>query len=109
MFQQVPEPQTAAKNRLHIDIIVGDEIASEVGRLVELGASKITELVEEVGTSYKPDHCKYCAVAEVCRRDDTAFRRRLVEWMVKEDPGGGPAESAARGLWRLGAPVKDES
>ena len=66
VFQQVPEPQTATKNRLHIDIIVGDEIASEVDRLVELGASKVTELVEEVGTSWivmaDPEGNEFCLV-----------------------------------------------
>ena len=65
--------------------------------------------VEEIGKANKPDHCKYCPVAEVCRRDDSAFRRRLVEWMAKEDSGRGRAESAARDLWHLGAPAKDES
>jgi predicted enzyme related to lactoylglutathione lyase len=66
VFQQVPESQTATKNRLHIDIIVGDEIASEVDRLLELGASKITELVEEVGTSWivmaDPEGNEFCLV-----------------------------------------------
>ena len=66
VFQQVDDPQTATKNRLHIDIIVGDEIASEVERLVGLGASAITELVEEVGTSWivmaDPERNEFCLV-----------------------------------------------
>ena len=66
VFQQVDDPQTATKNRLHIDIIVGDEIASEVERLVSLGASTITELVEEVGTSWivmaDPEGNEFCLV-----------------------------------------------
>ena len=42
--------------------------------------------VEEVGSDDVPDHCKYCAVAEACRRDDSGFRRRLVEWMGSSRP-----------------------
>ena len=33
VFQHVPEAQTADKNRLHLDIVVGDEVASEADRL----------------------------------------------------------------------------
>ncbi len=66
VFQHVDDPQTATKNRLHIDIIVGLEIASEVERLVGLGASTITELVEEVGTSWivmaDPEGNEFCLV-----------------------------------------------
>lgn len=66
VFQQVPEAQTSTKNRLHIDIIVGDEIASEADRLVEAGASKITDLIEEVGTSWivmaDPEGNEFCLV-----------------------------------------------
>ncbi len=63
--------------------------------------------VEEVGSDQIPDHCKYCAVAEVCRRDDSSFRRRLVAWMANSDPGEKSAEKAARDLWHLGAEEKD--
>ena len=42
------------------------EIASEVVRLIELGASKVTELVEEVGTSWivmaDPEGNEFCLV-----------------------------------------------
>ena len=66
VFQRVPEPQTATKNRLHIDIVVGDEIEAEVDRLVGLGASKRTELIEEVGTSWvvmaDPEGNEFCFV-----------------------------------------------
>jgi RecB family exonuclease len=82
------------------------EAAAVVGRARHEGA--VFPRVEEVGKSDKPDHCTYCPVAEVCRRDDSAFRRRLVEWMANEDPGAGAAETAARKLWRLGVPMKDE-
>jgi hypothetical protein len=58
--------------------------------------------VEEPGSDRKPDQCRYCPVAEVCRRDDSSFRRRLVEWMEAGDPGSSPSEDAARRLWFLG-------
>jgi hypothetical protein len=48
------------------------------------------------------DHCTYCAVAEACRRDDSAFRRDLVRWMQDDQGAGDPAVDAARSLWWLG-------
>jgi predicted enzyme related to lactoylglutathione lyase len=66
VFQQVPEPQTATKNRLHLDIIVGDEIEAETARLVALGATAVSGLVEEVGTSWivlaDPEGNEFCLV-----------------------------------------------
>jgi predicted enzyme related to lactoylglutathione lyase len=41
LFQKVPEPKTA-KNRAHIDFDAGD-MAAEVARLVDLGASVVAE------------------------------------------------------------------
>ncbi len=46
-------------------------------------------------------HCLYCAVAEACRRDDSAFRRDLVRWMGASNECGVAAD-AARDLWWLG-------
>jgi RecB family exonuclease len=65
--------------------------------------------VEEVGSDDIPNHCKYCAVAEACRRDDSGFRRRLVAWMAHAGPVAPPAETAARVLWHLGSPVEGDS
>ncbi len=66
VFQKVDDPQTPTKNRLHLDIIVGDEIAGETERLVSLGASKVSELIEEVGTSWivlaDPEGNEFCLV-----------------------------------------------
>ena len=66
VFQQVADPQTEIKNRLHIDIIVGDEIADEVQRLEGLGARRLTELIVEVGTSWivmaDPEGNEFCLV-----------------------------------------------
>lgn len=66
VFQQVPEPQTATKNRLHIDIVVGDEIEAETDRLVGLGATRRTDLIEEVGTRWivmaDPEGNEFCLV-----------------------------------------------
>jgi RecB family exonuclease len=52
--------------------------------------------------SQQPIHCSYCPVKEACRRDDSTFRRRLVEWMG--DAGVTPDATglAARRLWWLG-------
>ena len=66
VFQQVDDPQTATKNRLHIDIIVGDEMEREVERLVGLGARPLTELIAEVGTKWivmaDPEGNEFCLV-----------------------------------------------
>ena len=48
------------------------------------------------------EHCSYCAVAEACRRDDSAFRRDLVRWMNGDEGAGESAVDAARDLWWLG-------
>lgn len=66
VFQQVDDPQTAVKNRLHLDIIVGDEVEAEADRLVALGAIRLTDLIEEVGTSWivlaDPEGNEFCLV-----------------------------------------------
>jgi hypothetical protein len=41
-------------------------------------------------------------VAEACRRDDSGFRRRLVEWMGAAARSDDRDEKAARELWWLG-------
>jgi CRISPR/Cas system-associated exonuclease Cas4 (RecB family) len=48
------------------------------------------------------EHCSYCAVAEACRREDSAFRRDLVRWMNDVEDSGDAAVDAARSLWWLG-------
>ena len=48
------------------------------------------------------EHCAHCAVAEACRRDDSAFRRDLVRWMNGVEDSGDAAVDAARALWWLG-------
>jgi len=66
VFQQVPESQTRTKNRLHLDIVVGDEVEAETERLLSLGATKVTDLIEEVGTSWivlaDPEGNEFCLV-----------------------------------------------
>jgi hypothetical protein len=54
------------------------------------------------------EHCRYCRVAEACRRDDSGFRRRLVEWMHDQENDGGRDEDAARALWRLGVEAEGD-
>jgi predicted enzyme related to lactoylglutathione lyase len=66
VFQQVDDPQTPTKNRLHIDIIVGDEIDDETNRLLALGASRVSDRIDEVGTSWivlaDPEGNEFCLV-----------------------------------------------
>jgi predicted enzyme related to lactoylglutathione lyase len=66
VFQQVDDVRSAGKNRLHLDIIVGDEIESEADRLVALGASRVTGPIDEAGTSWvvmaDPEGNEFCLV-----------------------------------------------
>ncbi len=66
VFQRVDDPQTPTKNRLHLDVVVGDDIAAEAERLEALGATTVTELIEEVGTSWivmaDPEGNEFCLV-----------------------------------------------
>jgi hypothetical protein len=83
------------------------EAVEVVGTAREAGA--MFPRVEEVGSDKLPDHCRYCAVAEVCRRDDSTFRRRLVAWMESPDPVSLEPETAARRLWHLGVEEKESN
>ncbi|MEM9291487.1 MAG: PD-(D/E)XK nuclease family protein [Acidobacteriota bacterium] len=55
----------------------------------------------------EPRRCQYCVVAEACRRRDSGFRRRLVDYADRlqgaEGSGSSLAaeEAALLGLWRL--------
>jgi predicted enzyme related to lactoylglutathione lyase len=42
IFQQVPE-QKRVKNRLHLDLVVGDDIEGEATRFAALGATRISD------------------------------------------------------------------
>ena len=48
------------------------------------------------------EHCRFCRVAEACRRDDSGFRRRLIEWMQERFESGDRDAEAAQTLWWLG-------
>ena len=66
VFQQVDDAQTAAKNRLHIDIAVGDHVQSEADRLVAIGATQVSERFIEVGNEWivmaDPEGNEFCLV-----------------------------------------------
>jgi hypothetical protein len=48
------------------------------------------------------EHCRFCRVAEACRKDDSWFRRSLVQWMQAEVETQEGDDEAARTLWWLG-------
>jgi predicted enzyme related to lactoylglutathione lyase len=66
IFQQVPEGRTAGKNRLHIDIEVGDDLHSECERLVSLGATRVSDEIVDAGTRWvvmrDPELNEFCLV-----------------------------------------------
>ena len=45
VFQQVSETGAPTKNRLHLDIVVGDEVESEASRLEALGARRRSDVI----------------------------------------------------------------
>jgi hypothetical protein len=53
------------------------------------------------------EHCSYCRVAEACRRDDSGFRRRLVEWMETASTSDDRDKEAMQNLWWLGVDRED--
>jgi predicted enzyme related to lactoylglutathione lyase len=66
IFQQVPEGRAAGKNRLHIDIEVGDDMHAECQRLVALGATRLSDTIAEAGTDWivmaDPERNEFCLV-----------------------------------------------
>jgi predicted enzyme related to lactoylglutathione lyase len=66
IFQQVPEGRAPGKNRLHIDIEVGDDLGAECERLVALGATRISEEIVDAGTRWivmaDPEQNEFCLV-----------------------------------------------
>ncbi|MGD8441247.1 MAG: PD-(D/E)XK nuclease family protein, partial [Holophagae bacterium] len=55
------------------------------------------------------DHCRYCPVAEACRRNDSAFVDQLVELMEGGDERADGPFGAARRLWWLGVDRDEET
>ena len=66
IFQKVPEGRAAGKNRLHIDIEVGDDMETECVRLVALGAKRLGGPIDEAGTTWivmaDPEGNEFCLV-----------------------------------------------
>jgi predicted enzyme related to lactoylglutathione lyase len=62
VFQRVPEAR-AGKNRVHLDVIVGDALEAEAQRLVALGATRV-ERVGEYGLEWivmrDPEGNEFC-------------------------------------------------
>jgi catechol 2,3-dioxygenase-like lactoylglutathione lyase family enzyme len=52
VFQRVPEAKVG-KNRVHLDLIVGDRVEAEAERFVALGATRLSDgPIEEGGTHW---------------------------------------------------------
>jgi hypothetical protein len=66
IFQAVPEGRPAGKNRLHIDIEVGEAMESECDRLIGLGATRLGDPLAEAGTEWivmaDPEANEFCLV-----------------------------------------------
>jgi len=66
-FQQVPEPKSSPKNRLHLDIQVGDAAAS-VAAATDAGARQLAEPVLDDGDGYvvmaDPEGNEFCFVVD---------------------------------------------
>ena len=64
ILQQVPEPPPSAKIRMHLDLIVGDDIEGEVARLEELGAVRRSKRIDEAETAWivmaDPEGNEFC-------------------------------------------------
>jgi catechol 2,3-dioxygenase-like lactoylglutathione lyase family enzyme len=66
LFQEVAEPRAPGKNRLHVDIEVGDQIEAECARLIGLGATRRSDPIAEAGTEWivmaDPEGNEFCLV-----------------------------------------------
>ena len=82
------------------------EVAVGVVDAALVAGAMFPRVVEPKGGT--ADHCRYCEVAEACRRDDSSIVRRLAELMEGEEAGEG-AVAAARDLWWLGVEREEES
>jgi predicted enzyme related to lactoylglutathione lyase len=66
IFQEVPEARLSGKNRLHIDIEVGDDLHAECERLIALGATRVSDEIVDAGTRWivmaDPELNEFCLV-----------------------------------------------
>ena len=66
IFQHVPEGRSAGKNRLHVDIEVGDDLLAECERLISLGATRVSDEIVDAGTRWvvmaDPERNEFCLV-----------------------------------------------
>lgn len=64
LFQQVDDEFATTKNRIHLDLVVGDAMAADVDRLVALGATKVAGPITEAGTTWTvmtdPEGNEFC-------------------------------------------------
>lgn len=64
VLQQVDDAPKVAKNKLHLDLIVGETIDAEAERLEQLGAHRLSGPVAEAGTRWivmaDPEGNEFC-------------------------------------------------
>jgi hypothetical protein len=62
--------------------------------------------VDKAGSGGIKPSCRFCAIKQACRRDDSSFRRQLVEWMGTKNQNNDfdleNRSGAAAALWSLG-------
>lgn len=66
-LQRVTEPRIV-KNRMHLDLLVDDDLAAEVQRLESLGATRLTAAHEEFGQTWyvlaDPEGNEFCVARD---------------------------------------------
>jgi hypothetical protein len=96
-------PEEARDTRVAVndeDLIAGFRSSVKtLGRVWHDGALP-PRVADEKGR--EPGHCSHCPVRQGCLRDDSGYRRRLVEWMRLEGAAETELEARARELWWLG-------
>ena len=64
VLQHVDDPAKTAKNKLHLDLIVGDRVEAEATRLEALGATRLSEEIYEAETVWivmaDPEGNEFC-------------------------------------------------
>jgi hypothetical protein len=100
---EIPGPEESRTFRIASDDVELEGIFLEaVSVIVEAWrAGAFFPRVEEPDGSFPPQ-CRWCPILQACLRDDSAYRRRLVEVMDGEGDGVSEPLSKAQALWWMG-------